>query len=121
MDPIISPWFFYWMDILPGLGGFFVGMAALSLLLFLIALGVSEGAVFESKKGKVFMCACAVMACTAWMPSLFFPSKEAIIQMAVASQTTPDNIDAIVEFGIEFKDEAKEDLIEIMDAIREEE
>lgn len=105
-EPIISPWIFYWMDVLTtvkGLPKYFVGLALLLFTVFVVVVIVSvmaaprgkeEEAVRTVFRGsrRIFIGYLVIFTCFTTI-SLFIPSQETMYKMLITSQVTPNNIE----------------------------
>ncbi len=116
--PIISPWVFYWLGIVDSLSWFVVTLgiivALVSLTMFFIELDATDEISKRSVAGIAGGILCILLG-------VFIPSRETLIQMAIASQATPDNIQTITTIAKEIKDEAKGDVMDILNTIVKEE
>lgn len=122
MEPIISPWFFYLIDVLPDIGGLLVLIAILLLFLFFVlcVINTDEGDNFPVQYAKKKLPSFIVAWVAIPVIISLIPSKETMIQMAVASQVTPDNIETVMEIGKSLKDEVKGDVIDVIEKLKEE-
>lgn len=115
MEPIISPWVFYWLSCFENIT-FLFGLFVVLLgcyLIFSVLVFSEVGETLKHTKTVFFVFGiCAIIA-------TFFPSKQTIIQMYCASQVTPNNIEKVVDVGTGVKNTLKKDLIEIIRAINE--
>lgn len=105
MEPIISPWFFYFIDIGDSLDTLALTIAIITGIIWAglwIAAAVmidechtltenmqNKHIKFCCKKGKLFM---IIMIVTAII-GIAIPSKSAMVEMAVMQQVTPNNIE----------------------------
>ena len=96
MEPIISPWIFYFMSLADGFraAGSILAIAGFGAgVISLVAYNIDEGGLMPWKYLKWFIIAFVAGGAM----SIFIPSQEVITKMLVASFITPDNI----ELGIE--------------------
>lgn len=105
-EPIISPWVFYWMDVLTTVKQLPKDLIFIALLLFAVFLVAVVAAAMCVDRGKeeeavgrvfrvsrrisigylvIFMCFTTI--------SLFIPSQETMYKMLITSQVTPNNIE----------------------------
>jgi hypothetical protein len=101
MEPIISPWIFYWIDILCNLKdmAIFIQIACGIIVLlsfaiigeFLDSIELPDGAI------KWFYIIVATIFILATLIEIFTPSQETLYAMLAANFVTPDNINLGVE------------------------
>ena len=101
-EPIISPWLFYWLEVLDNLRGVMVGVLLLSTMIaafspiFFADDDLRE--FFRTITRNKFLRNCVII--TVLMSAaglLFVPTKETALRMVVASYATPQNIEFITE------------------------
>lgn len=101
-EPIISPWLFYWLEVLDNLRGVMVGILLLSTM-----IAVFSPIFFADDNLREFFrtiirskflrnCVIAIVFMSA-IGLLFVPTKETALRMVVASYATPQNIEFITE------------------------
>ena len=105
MEPIISPWLFYFLDIGDSLNTLAVTIAVIAAIVW-VGLWFAASIMFDKcrtlaenmenknikfcwKKGKLFM---IIMIVTAII-GIVIPSKSAMVEIAVMQQVTPNNIE----------------------------
>lgn len=105
MEPIISPWFFYFMEVGDSLDtvalvfAIIAGIAWIGLWTAVICM-LDECDTFEEnmknntiklcwKKGKLFMTLMIILITAV----IAIPSKQTMVEMVVTQQITPDNLD----------------------------
>ena len=105
MEPIISPWFFYFIDIGDSLDTLALTIAVITGIIW-VGLWIAASVMIDEcrtltenmqnkyirfcwKKGKLFM---IIMIVTAII-GIAIPSKSAMVEMAVMQQVTPNNIE----------------------------
>ena len=101
-EPIISPWLFYWLEVLHNLRGVMVGILLLSTMIaafspiFFADDNLRE--FFRTIIRSKFLrnCVIAIVFMSA-IGLLFVPTKETALRMVVASYATPQNIEFITE------------------------
>ena len=101
MEPIISPWFFYFLNCVNNIWGVFLAIAIVSgvaaLITFIAALcefadsSMDFGEFYKHYKKiinkEIFICIFGTLL------TVFTPSKETMIEMAVAKNVTEKNIE----------------------------
>lgn len=96
MEPIISPWIFYLMNLADGFraAGYVITLVAfMAGVISLVVYNIDKGGLLPWKYLKWFIIAFAAGGAI----SIFIPSQEVITKMLVASFITPDNIELGVE------------------------
>ena len=101
-EPIISPWLFYWLEVLDNLRGVMVGILLLSTMIaafspiFFADDHLRE--FFRTITRSKFLrnCVIAIVFMSA-IGLLFVPTKETALRMVIASYATPQNIEFITE------------------------
>ena len=105
MEPIINPWFFYFIDIGDSLDTLALTIAVITGIIW-VGLWIAASVMIDEcrtltenmqnkyirfcwKKGKLFM---IIMIVTAII-GIAIPSKSAMVEMAVMQQVTPNNIE----------------------------
>lgn len=105
MEPIISPWLFYFIDIGDSLDTLALTIAIITGIIW-VGLWIAASVMIDEcrtltenmqnkyirfcwKKGKLFM---IIMIVTAII-GIAIPSKSAMVEMAVIQQVTPNNIE----------------------------
>ena len=105
MEPIINPWFFYFIDIGDSLNTLTLTIAVITGIIW-VGLWIAATIMIDEchtltenmqnkyirfcwKKGKLFM---IIMIVTAII-GIAIPSKSTMIEMAVMQQVTPNNIE----------------------------
>lgn len=112
MQPIISPWIFYFIDILPRLNAisalmFFLGLLSLGLSIMIndrvsYCDGETEDCVFRTDpvrhtiRMRCLYGAGSVTVIGA-LGMLFIPEQDTVYKMLIASYITPDNINAVID------------------------
>ena len=130
MTPIISPWFIYVIMVadsiktLVTVGAICFGVTAFVLLIVGIIEVECAWDEKERKKGKSIRDnsrQCVLPFLVSLVLAIFIPSKSTIIAMYVTQFVTTDNVTKAIEAGGNFKDVIKEDIIEIIEAMKGEE
>ena len=96
MEPIISPWIFYFMSLADGFraAGYILALTGFGVgVISLVIYNMENGGLLPWKYLKWFI----ITFVAGGAMSIFIPSQEVITKMLVASFITPDNI----ELGIE--------------------
>lgn len=105
MEPIINPWFFYFIDIGDSLNTLALTIAVITGIIW-VGLWIAASVMIDEyrtltenmqnkyirfcwKKGKLFI---IIMIVTAII-GIAIPSKSAMVEMAVMQQVTPNNIE----------------------------
>ena len=138
MEPIVSPWIFYALQILDTVNQLSVAMSVLfGSSFFVVTIVVSffyldpslmyaqkesENEITKKQRGFLvnFLKKLSWCFATAVIVFTFIPTKETAIQMLVAKNTTTNNIESVVNSGKNIKDEIKKDIIDIVLKIKEE-
>lgn len=110
MQPIISPWIFYIIDMLPKLSGIALLMCLLGLTGFLAALtrdvvvSYNDGAGWKERidpaKQKLrtrLLYTTGIISFIGFIGMTLIPSQDTAYKMLIASYITPDNINAVVD------------------------
>ena len=128
MEQIISPWFFYWINVVDGLGVFFAiatfifGVTSIISVLFYgceKTMGIyAEKNLLKKFKKIALMMGPFFIIC--FFISIFIPSKTTLIQMIVADKLTYNNVEKVLDSGKNIKNELKQDVMDILNAIGEE-
>ena len=96
MEPIISPWIFYFMSLADGFraAGYILSITAFAVgVVSLLVYNMENDGLMPWKYLKWFVITFVVGGAI----SIFIPSQEVITKMLVASFITPDNIELGVE------------------------
>jgi len=99
MEPIISPWIFYWIDICDKINRTAIGLnSCLCVGGFLVIawyfMDDEHPAEWEKNKLKKIMKPIVILFAVCCAIALFVPSKDTSMTMLAASVVTPDNIAA---------------------------
>ena len=110
MQPIISPWIFYIIDMLPKLSGTTFLMCLLGLAGFLIVLtqdvvvSYNDGAGWKERidpaKQKLktrLLYTTGIISFIGFVGMILIPSQDTAYKMLIASYITPDNLNAVVD------------------------
>lgn len=117
MEPIIAPSFFYWIEV-------FEAIKILSIVIGTLGpIGViglwceyhdgEFGALLPTSMTILWF----IFLCT----GIFLPSKSTLIKMKVAEYVTKDNVKVVMKYISDIKDETKDDVIDVIKALKEEE
>lgn len=110
MQPIISPWLFYIIDMLPELSGIAFLMCILGLTVFLVVLtqyvvvSYDDDAGWKERidpaKQKLrtrLLYTTGIISFIGLVGIILIPSQDTAYKMLIASYITPDNINAVVD------------------------
>ena len=126
-DPIISPWFIYFLGIADGLKGFLIGGAVVTgIILFIGAVVMIANREFgkddnDYKTGRAIVERLRWIFPTLLLLAILVPSKGTLIGMVVAKNVTYQNVEKAIKAGKSVKDVLKKDMLDIIDSIRGEE
>jgi hypothetical protein len=113
MEPIVSPAFFYWIEVIDGVKSClcFVGFGTVILGAAILGLSFIDRdlARYRGKIATIFF-----VGCIMGLLALFIPSKETIIQMEVARRITPNNLTTIGIKADSLRMTIKKDIIDIV-------
>ena len=119
MEPIINPWYFYLMSmsnnvsLCATLGAITFGIVVLVMFIFkMISCADGEEESFE-KVRHVYRWA-KICFFILLIIGILFPSEKTIIQMMVAQQVTPNNVNKAISAGKSVKDEITKDVIDLI-------
>jgi hypothetical protein len=124
MEHIINPWFFYWINVADALNVAFVIGVVVGVITMIVGgivigcnSGIDEDGVTRGKKtfktGVLVVIICV-------FPAIFIPTKTTLIQMAVADKLTYNNVEQVLDSGKNIKNELKQDVLDIINAIGDE-
>jgi len=105
MEPIISPWVIYWINVLSNLNSLAQILCCISFVL--VALCIPEyfcidiGDDIRYKIIRVFKVSIIVLVISA-LCCIFIPTKNDMIAMLVLSYITPDNVNLVQDNMVEF-------------------
>lgn len=106
MEPIISPWYFYWVNVAGTAKGFLVGVL---IIIAIIAVTITVlGTCFLLDGGEILVDVkkitkfLFIAACIAGSAFILIPSEQTCNKMLVTSLVTPDNIDYVQSLGQDF-------------------
>jgi hypothetical protein len=117
MEPIISPWFIYLLDVSLSLS-VVLGVASIIGVITLIVVAINAGEEQEERPAW-FKKGCWIVIVVVAV-FVVIPSRSAIIGMLIAQKATPDNIKTLILAGKDFKNEIKGDIMEMIEASKEE-
>ena len=107
MEPIISPWYFYWVSVAGTAKGFFVGVL---IIIAIIAAAIAfSGIIFLLNGEDIGRCKkifkfLFIATCVTGSAFILIPSEQTCNKMLVTSLVTPDNIDYVQSLGQDFGD-----------------
>jgi hypothetical protein len=129
MNPIINPSFFYWLNVVDGIITLFtvvtvfVSIACLMISLWGLIIwtanshcGDDDRDVITGKKLVRIGASLFAVVVFLFLAISFIPSKDTLIQMAVAKNLTYDRVGKVISSGKALKDEVKNDIIDILKA-----
>ncbi len=134
-DPIISPWFVYFLGTVQGVTGvgfIFSLISAVGLAIAVMSWFINkaseppqESAYSEEWRKKMSLSRAGIkLSLWVLIPSiiivLFLPSQRTMIGMIVAKNVTPNTINKAIEAGVSVKDAVKQDVLDIIQALKEE-
>ena len=105
MEPIISPWVIYWINVLGNLNNLVQTISFISVTLALICVPVyfctDISEYTRDKVIRILKITIVVFAISA-LCIVFIPTKNDMIGMLVLSYITPDNINLVQDNMVEF-------------------
>lgn len=99
MEPIISTWLIYAVDILSKLQSISIIVTIASMVVFFVVL--FEDDVDKSLRNKLLKCS-SIAFIICGLLALLIPDKDTMIQMIALSYITPDNIQLVQENIVDF-------------------
>ena len=105
MEPIISPWTIYWINVLSNLNFLAQTISCISVVLLLVlipayfCIDISEDT--RDRIIRIFKITIVVFVISA-LCTVFIPAKNDMIGMLVLSYITPDNINLVQDNMVEF-------------------
>lgn len=137
MEPIISPWFIYFLSFVnvfqilmftfSGMAGGFFLVSLIGYLVCKFSTSTSSYDSDEEKENKLrklvpdwtkTLKRAAIFTAIFSFLVLITPSRNTVIAMYVTKFVTVDNISKAIEAGGNFKDAVKQDIIEIVEAMK---
>ena len=122
MEPIISPWFIYALGVIDTVGaaaGIFTGVLGIISLGWIgMTAGIrSDGNITREQaiRSYKYSSIAVIMFILTLAVSILTPTSKTLMAMYAASVATPDNFSAVVGAGKSFKDEVKQDIIDLME------
>lgn len=99
MEYYINPMWFYWLHVIESLRGVCIGLLIISAVA-IVVIGIaicdeSDGDI--EKLGKRIIKFCCFSLIISTLTLVFVPTKETMIEMMIARQVTPQNVEAGVE------------------------
>jgi len=126
MEPIVSPWFVYWitrLDVIRAFGGILLGVGTLGTFLYLAGIPFTADCCSDelheawTRRPKSKTITLILIGFLGLAISGFVPSYKTALVMYGASKTTPDNIKLLRDGGKDIKDTIKADIIDIMESV----
>lgn len=107
MEPIINPWWIYFIDVLSSLKSTLITLLILSgclLVIFMIWYALTSGGEYSNEEHliqpfKKFAKVCFIVGVISTIGVVVIPTKETMYTMMALEQVTPDNISAIGKTG----------------------
>lgn len=124
MEPIISPWFFYFADLVGKLAGASGAIAIVIGIIggfVLVVSNVPPRDEWAEEYRKAFLVIIVPIASLFLLGCFLLPSKQTMYRMMIASKATPENIEKIVTIADRIKGGVKSDVVEIIKEIKKEE
>jgi len=125
MEPIISPWFIYFLFTVNAVKIILFSLGFIFVIVFLVGV---IGEIFnlveydkddlDYKKSKSLRKKFMLPAIITILLGIFVPAKHTLIAMYVTKFVTTDNVAKAIEAGGGFKDVVKKDIIEIIEAMK---
>lgn len=122
MEPIISPWLFYLLEIV---SNFQIVLVGVSAIIFFVYGFINISSFIEdeepkiNKKRKKLLIRYVAFPCL--ILGILTPSKDTIIKMVIAKHVTADSVNTILEIGGDFKNELKRDIFELIEKFQNKE
>ena len=98
MEPIISPWIFYWMDVAVALSIVSVMatiVSAICLTFLVLAANDSDNNDDERANATKYVKRTVMLFAVSLAFSVFIPSKDTMYKMLITSYITPNNIELV--------------------------
>jgi len=124
MEPIVSPWFFYFINVCENMGIAATVCWVVCGIIFIVALIGFALCKYDStfdadfipawKRARKYSLICTLVF---MVFAIFAPSRKTLIWMVVADNVTQKNIEKAIDAGKDIKDELKKDIIEIVESI----
>lgn len=122
-EAIISPWFFYWVDVIGNAKTFAIVLTIfLSLASFISFCVYMENIIGDQKsktKALKYLYIFAPGAILTLFFVMFIPSSDALYKMMIAKSVTPQALSSFIKDGKLVKDELKKDIIEVIKTVKE--
>ena len=128
-EPIISPWFFYFLGIIDGIKATAITVSLITGLFLLVSvigvMVIKMAHEFDEDDEKKLVPIWKKVLRGSLIPfviftllAMFVPTKNTLIWMVVAKNVTYQNVEKAIEAGADFKNELKKDMIEIIETIK---
>lgn len=99
MEYYINPMWFYWLHVIESLRGVCIGLLIISVVV-IVVMGVEiyddSDADTEKARKRIIKFFCGVLIISTLI-LVFVPTKETMIEMMIARQVTPQNVEAGIE------------------------
>ena len=124
MEPIVNPWFIYWLGVIEGLKTLNIVILALvniGLFFVIIFYIFDELTPDDWKTFKLWLRLSIGILILTILVAVFVPSRNTLIAMYIADNITSDNVEKALKVGKDFKEEIKKDIFELIEAIQKDE
>jgi hypothetical protein len=130
MEPIIAPSFFYWIDVLDTIRIIFFLLGGIGIICFGISVPayfaetITKSDIRENTADYRFfkkLCLCLILSIFVLVSGIFVPAKPTLIKMKIAEYVTKDNVQKVVKYISDIKEETKADVIDIIKELKKEE
>lgn len=121
MEPIISPWIFYFIGVADSICAFFIFTGSAVIVLSIISVIVAFDCFMEDElkiKLRLFF-KIGLAGIFLVFISLLIPSKEICYKMLIAKYATKNNVSRIISSGKDVKETIKNDVIDIIKSFNE--
>ena len=98
MEPIISPWIFYWINVVNNLAPISGFIGFVSLFVFVVALLTTIDDETEEnvrKRASAYTKKSLILLVTSIVLFIAIPSKDTMYKMLITSYITPNNIELV--------------------------
>ena len=132
MEPIVSPWLIYALQVVDNLISVGVGSGVLMSVVVLVlwaivavskadghGCGEEDSDNIRARQLFPYAIKTTIAVMLFWLLVVFIPSSKTLLGMYAASQIPPDNVKAAVMAGKDFKEEIKGDVIDIIQSVQE--
>ena len=117
MEPILSPWVFYWMGTVNNLGTAFGVIGGIGIGGLLIAKLISFVEYDTNQLKTKWFKVCGIIAISLIVLAIIIPTKTTIVEMVAAKQITYDRVDKVIDVSTDIKNTLKQDVMDIIQQI----